>query len=176
MPYHLLYNDTSFSLRMRPKPSKVALFNLLTLMRGQENCRYFFKRQDALISQLAAVVDLIPSVNGNSQNAVFPDRDRIYALKTWDKPPTIETYRIHPFMKQVDAPPEAVQEAEGRPATPQPTQKLAAESTSRRFGQLSDPRSVHKCLLHLVNYFPITATKHICIFLAVCHIAQHCFL
>ena len=43
-------------------------------------------------------------------------------------------------MKQVDAPPEAGQDVEGRSAAPQPAQKLPAESTSRRFGQLSDPR------------------------------------
>ena len=46
-------------------------------------------------------------------------------------------------MKQADAPPDAVQEAEGSPATPQPAQKLAAEATSRRFGQLSDPGSAN---------------------------------
>ena len=32
--------------------------------------------------------------------SLVPRRERAYALRTWDKPPTIETYLVHPFMEQ----------------------------------------------------------------------------
>lgn len=32
----------------------------------------------------------------------FVLREGRYALRTWDKPPTIETYLVHPFMKQFE--------------------------------------------------------------------------
>ena len=33
-------------------------------------------------------------------SSLGPRRERAYALRTWDKPPTIETYLVHPFMQQ----------------------------------------------------------------------------
>ena len=67
-------------------------------------------------------------------------RDRAYALKTWDKPPTIETYRVHPFMKQVDGSSEAGEQPQTAAAaeTSQTRQSDAGrEGGSRRFGQIS---------------------------------------
>lgn len=71
-------------------------------------------------------------------------REQLYALKTWDKPPTIETYRVHPFMKQAngDSSTDNEPEPKGLDAIQRGPGQGTAEATSRRFGQISaDPRS-----------------------------------
>jgi len=59
-------------------------------------------------------------------------------MRTWDKPPTIETYAVHPFMEQVDAAAgEGGGEAEKGGEAADPPGRPLTESSSRRFGQLS---------------------------------------
>lgn len=65
-------------------------------------------------------------------------------MKTWDKAPTMETYRVHPFMKQVDSTSPVDEEATEPKTVSEAPQRFARESNgetgSRRFGQISDPR------------------------------------
>ena len=72
-------------------------------------------------------------------------RERAYALRTWDKAPTIETYLVHPFMQQSE---------DGR-VTEHGIAEVEEPSATRRPGQ-SNPGGSNRCPL-LINHTPGSA-------------------
>ena len=57
---------------------------------------------------------------------LLPHRDQAYALRNWDKAPTIDNFTIHPFMRQFEGQTPAPQAALDAAAAPEPAASAAA--------------------------------------------------